>query len=544
MANQITDNRTLVDSADVVGTVWVDISGAAAGLDTEIKVQGAGSIGEFCTTTRAGTFYRYASNQDLSNNHVYIWFNCGIVGLLDTKANGGVTFRARGPTITDYLEWELAGSDVYPTAVEGGWVMFVIDLESTPTNTGGTPPATTAIRELGLTFITASVMPRMADNCWVDEIRVLPDGSPGIIVEGRNGGATDWKWADLPPQLGVANGTAKNGPAGSILLNTPVQFFLDDGSTHAFNSINEIILWENQEFVASDLYGITVLGAAGGTANFTMGIKTGSGDDATGAQGGVIVAESSGTRWFFDADIANIDACNMYGVQMLHGGDFQIDNAQNSWISCIWLDCDGATVSNAEILRCLIVDANTVTGVAFMITDDMTGIVFCSFAFSAGHAIELNAATPTAQNNKGNLFSGYANIVDSLSAALLNSAAGALVISSSSGSNIGSDSYRNTGGGSVVINNNIAITFDQMRDDTEVRVYATGTSTELAGIENATAGSPDDRNFTASIAASTVVDYVIHSLLYETITVEGFTWPSSDATININQRLDRNYLNP
>ena len=90
MANQITDNRTLVDSADVVGTVWVDLAGAAATLDAEIFIQGAGSMGAYCTTTRDGTFYRYAADQDLSNNHVYIWVNCGIVGLLDTKANGGI----------------------------------------------------------------------------------------------------------------------------------------------------------------------------------------------------------------------------------------------------------------------------------------------------------------------------------------------------------------------------------------------------------------------------------------------------------------------
>jgi len=41
------------------------------------------------------------------------------------------------------------------------------------------------------------------------------------------------------------------------------------------------------------------------------------------------------------------------------------------------------------------------------------------------------------------------------------------------------------------------------------RIYtAAGTSTELAGIENATAGSPDDRNFVASVEASTSVDTV------------------------------------
>ena len=88
---------------------------------------------------------------------------------------------------------------------------------------------------------------------------------------------------------------------------------------------------------------------------------------------------------------------------------------------------------------------------------------------------------------------------------------------------------------------NYSVTWDGMFDNSEVRVYAAGTSTELAGIENATAGTPDNRNFSASLAALTLVDYTIVSEQYEIIRVEGFEWPSANTTIAVQQRFDRNY---
>ena len=102
----------------------------------------------------------------------------------------------------------------------------------------------------------------------------------------------------------------------------------------------------------------------------------------------------------------------------------------------------------------------------------------------------------------------------------------------------------NVNSSTIVFVQNVTVTFDEMKDLTEVRIYAAGTMNELDGIEDATAGSVDDRNFAASITAGTSVDYVLHSVLYETIRVESFTWPTLDQTIVVAQRLDRNYDNP
>lgn len=546
MANQITDNRTLIDganSAPGAAPGWTDLGGTFGGitLDTEIKIQSTGSIGQYATTTRDGIFWEYASDQNLSNNHIYFWVNSGIVGLLDTKANGGLTFRARGPTISNYLEWELAGSDAWPTSVEGGWTMFVVDLESTPTNTGGTPPATSAIRSLGITFITATVMPRMADNTWMDAMWRLPDGSPGIIVEGRNGGSTDWTSADILTQLGVAAGTFLQGPGGSYIVNTPIQFGINDTTTHGFADTNKTWLWDDQEFAAADLYGLSALGNSGGTTNVAFGVKTGTGDAATGAQGLNIEAAETGVRWKMDFDDPDLDLIGLYGCIFKHGAGFQLDDPAVEAISSQYIDCSSALVSGSLQLRCKVIDADTADGVAFMTTGNaLLNIRFCEFEFSDGHAIEWTGSFN--QECRGNTFSGY-GAIGTNDAELYNNSGGSTNVNNTLGSNL--STYRNGAGASTAIADNKSITYNGLINGSEVRVKNAGTQTEIDGTESVTGNS-----FSWSIGSGVSMDISIFgpiptppsppAIAYQTIVQKGVAF-TADTTLTITQVRERNY---
>lgn len=486
MANQITDQRTLISNANAV-TNYDDLTGSAAGtLDNEIFIYDGGgtggSIGQYTTTTRDGLLYDAGSAQNWASNVFYIWINCGIVGLLDTKANGGLTIRFCGATVTDWFEVYVAGSDDWPPSVQGGWTMFVVDIETARSTavtngwTNGTTPATSAIRYVGYSAITSATMPRMVDNTWMDAIWRLPDGTEGIRVEGRNGGTTDWAWADIA-STSVTNawGMSKITDGGGIALNAPVQFFIDDASTHAFSDTNATILWENQEFVPDDVYGITVLGAASGTANFSMGLKTGTGDDATGSQGGAIQSASDGPRWFLDIDAANIDSVDFYGCSFQHAADMQVDNANAEIISCLFIDCDSCTAAGiGEFLRNQIIDANTADGVAFLIVNDITTVVFCTFFFSDGHAIQISGGAAS-QTSKGNRFNGYGATATN-DAALANSSGAAKTITLSDGALLSEHTYRDVGAGSdttIVAN---AVTLQLTAIDTD-------TNTAIQGVE-------------------------------------------------------------
>jgi hypothetical protein len=79
------------------------------------------------------------------------------------------------------------------------------------------------------------------------------------------------------------------------------------------------------------------------------------------------------------------------------------------------------------------------------------------------------------------------------------------------------------------------LTLTGLQSNSEVRVFNAGTTTELAGVENS------GTTFTANISASSV-DIVVHSLGYEYQKIEGAD-TSSNLTLPIQQRVDRNYKN-
>lgn len=414
MANQVTDNRTLVTNANAVGS-FVDLSGAAAGtLDTEIFIQSTGSIGNYVSNTLTGILVDAGSAQNWANNTFYYWVNSGIVGLFDTKANGGFRIRFCGATVTNWFEVYVGGSDDWPAAISGGWTQFVVDIEQARataiTNgwTNGTVPATSAIRYTGYAAVTGGTMPRMADNTWLDEIRRLPTNTPGIIVEGRNGGTADWTSQGIFNALGVSVGTFVPTTGGAWKINTPIQFGINDSSTHAFSETNAVWLWDNQEFLPDTFYKISSLGGAGGTTNVTMGLKTGTLDDATGAQGFVIAAADGGARWSMDFDDVNTDGVGLYGCTFIGGNDFQFDDPSVSVISSTFLNCVSARIDNcADFLRNAVINSATADGTAFLTTDDLADLAFCDFEFSDGHAIELTSVAVSPQTSKGNTFSGY-----------------------------------------------------------------------------------------------------------------------------------------
>ena len=485
MANQITDNRTLVTNADAVGSF---VATSSATLDTEIFIQGTGSIGEQITNGLRYIMYNAGSAQNWANNVFYLWINCGIVGLLATKASGGFRVRFAGATITDFFEVYVGGSDSWPNAVAGGWVQFVVDIElarsTAVTNgwTGGTTPATSAIQYVGYAAITGGTMTRTTDNTWLDAIWRLPDGTPGIIVEGRNGGTTPWTFADIYTQLGQGSGAFRPGPGGAWVINTPLQIGINDTTTHAFSDTNQLVLWDNQEYAPTDLYKLSALGNAGGTTNVTLGVKSGTGDAATGAQGVVFRAAATGVRFDIDFDDANLNSIGLYGCTFQHAGDMQLDSAAVEVISSQMIDCSSARIDNSLQLRNAIIDANTADGVAFMTTDDISDIKFCTLEWSDGHAIEIVSGGPATQTSKGNKFSGYGS-TGTNDAAVYNNTGGALTINVT---DLGDGpTYRNGTGASTTVNSAVTVTItvvDTANSPVElaqVAVYRTSDDVEV-----------------------------------------------------------------
>lgn len=548
MANQITDNRTKVADAILTGgsaETWDAASSAAE--DTEIFINGTTSVAEHITNSRRYIAYDAGSAQDWSNNVFYIWVNCGVVGLLDTLANGGFRVRFAGndsDADTNYFERNIGGNDSWPIAVQGGWAMFVVDIEEASSNadaTGGTPPATNAIRYVGYSAITTS-MTRVADNTWIDAIWRLPDGTAGIIVEGRNGGSTDWNSADIASQLGVETGIFIDaGIGGAYKINTPIQFGINDTTVHGFSDTNSIWLWEDQATVPTDLYGLSALGNSGGTTRVNFGVKTGSGNDATGAQGLTISAASSGARWFMDFDDPDLDDIGFWGCNFTHGATFDWDDAAVDVATVVLNDVSKCHVSNANIVRAVVVDPDTADGVAFMDTDDLSDIANSTFEFSDGHAIEILSGGPSSQNNIGNIFTGSFggtpgdnNTPSSGSndAMIYNNAGAARTFNRSGGGT--QPSFRNGASATSDDEATITLTFTPLITGSEVVLYLTGTNTVVDSTENS------GTSFAATANAGVAIDYKVILPGYLEIFIINVSFAASQNVI-VNQQVDRNY---
>lgn len=505
MANQITDNRVLINSADSV-TNYVSLAGAAAGtLDIEIFYQGTGSVGRSISNTLDGLLYNLGAPTNVANNTFYFLINSGIVGLLATKAAGGMRIRFTGATVTDWFEVYVAGSDEWPTSFAGGWTLFVVDIETARataiTNgwTSGTVPATTAIQRFGYASVTGGTMPRMVDNTWMDASYRLPDNSPAIIVEGRNGGTTDWNWNNIVTQGALTqNPVARFGDGGAITLSGPVQFGINDTTVHGFSDSNKVILWDNQEFVPNDVYSLSAVGNVGGTTNVTFGVKSGTGDAASGAQGLIISAASTGARWSMDFNDPNLDLIGFYGCSFQHADNLLLDDSAVDVVSTLLIDCSSATLSTVStsvgnFLRNSIIDANTTDAVPFIISHSMNDIVFCNFQFSDGYAIELNSNTGSPQTSKGNTFAGYGaddtnDAAIHYTPAVLND----LTINVTDGGTTPSVDDRSAG--TVTIENNVSVTITVQDANTDpivdavVAVYRTSDNLQLANDETDVSG--------------------------------------------------------
>lgn len=204
------------------------------------------------------------------------------------------------------------------------------------------------------------------------------------------------------------------------------------------------------------------------------------------------------------------------------------------WQSCPTFTTNGATITNNTFV-------NTKVGVSSPANAALISNSTFTKTTSTQHGIEI---TGTAANCalSGLTFTGYASSDGSTGneAIYVNIGSGSMTITITSGGSV--PSIR-TAGATVNVVSARTITYTGMRDNTEVRVYTTGTTTELAGIESATDGSTNNRSFAYSLAVGTVVDVRINNVTYENISIIAYT-VAADAAIPIAQRFDRNYANP
>lgn len=511
-ASDLTDIFT-----DGTTTGWTALGGGAAGLnqETDYFIQNTSCLSKnaWASATK-GMIYNATAQTVAAGDVLFVWMTHQTANSLDTEANGGIRFLI-GSGTGDYYEYYVSGKDII--VYDDRWVCFVIDPRTGTVAadvTTGTPTATTS-HFGGLAKMVGGPS----------------KGSPFAIDAIRHGRAFTYTLGDL------GNGYAT----------------FDGGAT--YNDAIARVFGQIQ--LSGGVYKIQGLQELGTSATVV---------DFRDTDRNIVIARTTKTASIFNGfEVNNASSrvdwtrINIIALGTQSKGYFEaIDNADINFETCVFTDMStwkflsNSTIDNTTFRRCELI---TQGGAAFdsCIIDDTADTVKAMIASNpanisnstfisggTGHAIEIDTTGTYAMD--GNVFTGYAATDGSTGDEVIyNNSGGLVTLNITNGL---SPTIRNGAGATTVVNNNVAVTFDGMKDLTEVRIYTAGTSTELAGIENATAGTTDDRSFLASIGAGVSVDYVLHSVLYETIRVESFTWPSTAATLPVQQRFDRNNDNP
>ena len=519
----------LIDDAQAVGS-YSATGGGASGLadETDYFINGSQCISKAgFTATQKGIIHDDVSAPTIAaGDAVFIWGRQANRNILDTIANSGGAV-IMGTSNAVFQGFNVDGSNA-PGSNLLSWVSYAVDPTQTPSYASGSPGAPSTWDHFGMEWkILGSGSLKGNPNA----VGVSRHGRELQVTEGftvafgtfAGAASTDTtnRWGIL---IEVAGGYQFHGDFVMGTTATAVDFRDADRVISVLEDpfvpvgFNEFEIRNASSNVQWDNIQIQALGTTSPyTLTFDVGTFTGDSCFFTGA--GTSIFNSSGS---------------------MTNSTFKLTDQ---------ITAAGADFTGSKVLGSVVV-AND-SALVWNVATDMSGLID-SMTFEMGaassHAIEIGlTATPTASTTftiSDNIFTGYNTTTNNQNDStfhILKTTGTVTINISGSGTTASNLTYR-TEGATVVIQQNVTLTFDKMRDNSEVRVYSAGTKTELAGIEIATAGSTDNRSFGASLGAGVSVDYTIVCNGFEIIRVEGFTWPSANQTLNIAQRIDRNEI--
>ncbi len=551
MTVTLTDQRTIINEADAI-TSWTGTATPTLFTADPDPVEATGCLGMVVSTATQNAYFTVSSVDLSAGVLVYFWIFHRAV--LDTTANGGIMIQLGDGT--NRIGFHVAGSDVdgfRHSVGPVGWQCVVIDTANLPTNrttfTGSFGSLNlAAITQVGVGFKTLAKASGGATNCFWDISRRAAIGQ-GLLVTTGTVGAPGTFEEIATADRGVANqqayGILRKLGSGLYGIQGPITFGDTAGTTATyFADVNAAVVFESRS-LGTNKYSFTVVGNATGSTTFKLGLKNGSGDTATGTNG-CSLAVPAGVGGSFVASDADLQFLLIYGSTLsgFSAGITLSSNATNApnhefmgntISACGVFDPGRVVVRNCSITGWT--GASTDAALLWGANTNVKRVAFTSGG--AGHAIKITATGTYSFD--GITFSGY-GAGGTNDASVFNDSGGAVTINVIGGG--GTPTVRNGTGASTTVNNNIAVTLTGLKDNTEVRVFAAGTTTALAGIENATDGSADNRAFTFALSAGTDVDIQILSVGYENVRLETFEVPTSDSSVPIQQRVDRNYLNP
>lgn len=423
--------------------------------ETVLQIQGAncaafghdGTLGptvpstpnEFC-----GGYYTLGANTDLSTGkHLHIWMRA--LYIVRSHALGGMSlFISDG--INGYSSlWYATGID---KGYSGDWYHFVIDISNITSDLNGAAGTCDISAALHFGMVSNIAITKQADfleNNYFDAVRVTDgSGNNGIRIIGGTTGdrllLTDIVTGDDTLKTGLLRNVA-----GAIFCDGEL-FFGNAASTLYFEETLNTVIFADLP-VATGYYNIVLNDGTTGITSFTTTDFTWKGVSAAVPFG------------FDSSAITTGDVCVLtrnifiFGNTLKFGSLTTVDAC--TFIECANITPNGITVTSPNLSNCTAITLtaasdkisggstalhNTLTGVAYITTNDLSKVENHTFdnTGGVGHAIEIT--TPGTYSFIGNTFAGY-GATASNDAAIYNNSGGAVTINVTGGGS--SPTYRN-----------------------------------------------------------------------------------------------------
>ena len=520
-----TDLTTVVDfdgtpsSPSVAEPASTWTAGRSPTTDTDFPIQSSnhasltmnttGKAGILCTNGSTGTWS--------SSNYMFGWIVWLAPGAIAAEASGGLCMLV-GSSTSAYKVFYIGGnaSGSYPY---GGWQNFAVDPTKTADETIGTP---TAYNIVGAGANVSSAVSK-GNPLGFDvfrygrgELRVTAgDGTTPATFTGMAAAndASSARWGLFQAVPGTFRYKGK-----VILGYTSACTFVD---------ANKNIVIDYQKYVNSDFNEIEIINASSNISWTNIALTS-------------LSTVSLGNFTVTDNATVLLDTCVFTDM-----GTFNF-LSNTSTPGTVFRRCGqvigaGADLSGA-VFEGYVGTADTSALVWNVATDVATKLVGTTFEMgaTATHAIEFGTSSPTSITLPAGLtFTGY-GADGSTSAAIEFKRTTGTVTVNYSGTK---PTFKKPAGLTVVWvqSNNLTVNVDK-DTTTEVRVYDAGTTTAVGGIENIGA----TKTYTLAIDAATYpsVDVAILSKDYINEYRASFSMTGGDKTIDIQQRVDRQFDNP
>lgn len=470
---------------------------------------------------------------------IWIWINCPTIGLLDTKANNGLSIRI-GSSLTDYQDYLIAGSDD-ANGWLGDWKCFVLDPQKTATSSSGTFDIS-SVRYIGVWIDTKAIA--KGDNIFIDQIAV----GTGLRITGTS--TTGWK--DVADYCTDYSSRA----FGSIFTRGDTyfaqgKFWIGDATSQSaavsFADSGRSIEWETSQYWSgsawvstypSDGAGVVLEDHSSYTTTYSDGVSVGTDNGRSGSLFKGNADQAVSFDLYGGNNAGSLTTCYGTTFNGLYGAQTVGNDADFKFFGCSWVDCEQFNpVGAPQIRNCLFADTAAATTDAALLWNDSIDVEDTAFIANA-RAIEITSTTAT-QAFEALSFSGNTYDVH------LNNGGTSITVNKNGGSD--PSTYIATGGGTVTFSATFTHVLEGLESGTEVTYVTADTSTQLFHVESASTSDGNGKyktTYTHSGGAS--VDILLHHVSYQpdVSNIYGLTLPNSNAVVKVQMFLDLNYANP